>query len=42
MLVTSDVLLAKKPGTKPQMIPNFKGGFRSGPRSRGAEAALFL
>ena len=42
MLVTCDVLLAKKPGTKPQMIPNFKGGFRSGPRGRGAEATLFL
>ena len=37
MFVTCDVLLAKKPGTKPQMIPNFKGGFRSGPRGRGAE-----
>ena len=23
-------------------IPNFKGGFRSGPRGRGAEATLFL
>ena len=42
MLVTCDVLLAKKPGAKPQMIPNFKGGFRSGPRGRGAEATLFL
>ena len=42
MLVTCDVLLAKKPGTKPQTIPNFKGGFRSGPRGRGAEATLFL
>ena len=37
MFVTCDVLLAKKPGTKPQMIPSFKGGFRSGPRGRGAE-----
>ena len=37
MLVTCYVLLAKKSGTIPQMIPNFKGGFRGGPRDRGAE-----
>ena len=36
-LVTCYVLLAKKPETVPQMIPNFKGGFKSGPRSRGAD-----
>ena len=40
MLVTCDVLLAKKPGAKPQMIPNFKGGFRSGPRGRGHPFSL--
>ena len=37
MLVTCYVLLAKKSGTIPQMIPNFKGGFRGRPRDRGAE-----
>ena len=37
MLVTCYVLLAKKSGTVPQMIPNFKGGFRGGPRDRGAD-----
>ena len=39
MLVTCYVLLAKKSGTVPQMIPNFKGGFRGGPRDQGAEEA---
>ena len=39
MLVTCYVLLAKMSGTVPQMIPNFKGGFRGGPRDRGAEEA---
>ena len=40
MLVTCDVLLVKKAGTKPQMTPNFKGGFRSGPRGRGHPFSL--
>ena len=40
MLVTCYVLLAKTLGTVTQMIPNLKGGFRSGPK--GARPTLVL
>ena len=42
MLVTCYVLLAKKSGTVPQMIPNFKGGFRGGSRGRGGRGHPFF
>ena len=32
----------EKPETVPQMIPNFKGGFRSGPRGRGGHGHPFF